>query len=1055
MRTHALSYVDAVRLLGGDEPAVGRLGRLAGVAAGAMTVASVGTVDFFALRSEAVKWGNAMLGRWRERATGLSRFDRTERLVAAHSVIVVTAFYEALDAVLVMRRRVGLERAEFTAEEQVALATASPVATAYADMVGSLVRTPPPMPVPHRPFEATLMDLKAHYQITATAVCRFLDGLAAFENAGLAHAADALEQDIPAIAVQRYVASYRALAVDAAEFRVWSEMTDAQATRAAVRESVEALRAQLSAVQSASTAAVDAVRDGLGRRYRARLDKSILTSADAPGHLVLPTLQQGYVEPRGQVAVAGPTDLPATGAWWRKRSDVPDVQGLLLAHLTTPAATDGPAVVLGQPGSGKSVLTRVLAARLPAAEFLPVRVELRNVRADAPIQTQIEEALFLMLGETVSWPDLVRRAGPALPVVIMDGFDELLQATGLNRADYLENLAEFQHREAELGRPAAVLLTSRTVVADRARFPRGTVVVRLAEFDGDQVAAWLSVWNSLNEAGLRARDLRPLPVEAVLAHPELATQPLLLLLLALYDAGANQLQEAGGGIGRVELYERLFADFIEREVDKHGADRGAEQRQLDIEAEWRRLSAVALAMLNRGGDVINAAELDRDIPYLLSPEDLRSRRPDSPNRPLTVGELLVGRFFFIHESQARRDTGAAERSFEFLHATFGEFLAARQVVVALTELAEERARQRRRPGAVLDAGFLYAITSFVTVARRAPLWEFCRGLVARLDPATRGRCRRLVLELLPDAGYPHPTWSLAGYEPRRRAVAARHAAFSANLVCFAVLLADSPVDAAELVGEPVAGNWRRQARLWQSQLDPEDGRRLWQMLRVGWDLDAEPARLEIRAEDGADVGVFTSLPWPPDGGRVEEGDRPDLAVPSYGNTGLLLRRAAFAQSANDVRELLYVLIPFWRQFGDVDFPDSGNKWDSDAGNLLELVFGRAGSSDDRLRLDRYLSALADQRPDYRRVVLCQLVEDAAALHPVYLRTVLNHIDPDDIARDLEIFRRLLAEVALRETFLQDLVDVVDLAMRVGRASEQATTPLRQIFTRAGLRAPLF
>ena len=40
--------------------------------------------------------------------------------------------------------------------------------------------------------------------------------------------------------------------------------------------------------------------------------------------------------------------------------------------------------------------------------------------------------------EHLTWPDLVAAAGDALPVVMLDGFDELLQATGVSQSDYLE-----------------------------------------------------------------------------------------------------------------------------------------------------------------------------------------------------------------------------------------------------------------------------------------------------------------------------------------------------------------------------------------------------------------------------------------------------------------------------------------------------------------------------------------------------------------------------------------------------------------------------------------
>lgn len=1013
MASRKLTFADAVRLLGGDVNPVSWVNRLGGVAAAAATVATVGAVDLFALRDEIVKWGNAAVGQIRERMHGLGRFDRTQRLVAAHSVIVVTSFYEALDEVITEIPELDLGRAELTANEQVALATeGAPVARRYAEMVASLLETPPPMPAPHLPFEDALKTLEEYYRAVVVRLHAFLTGLSAFEQRPLGDKARLMRQRLPSVAVTRYAEAYRALAVEAPEFGVWAGMVEGQATRAALAGAIAALRSELGRLRDAGHAAVDSVRTGLGVRHRARLMRAVLSSSDAPPHVMLPTLEQAYVKPKGLIAVAGPNDLPATETWWRDRPSVLDIPDFLFGHLTGQAAFEQPVVVLGQPGSGKSVLTEVLAAELPVSDFLVVRVELRKVYADSSVQQQIERALYELLGEAVTWPDLVRRAGPALPVIIMDGFDELLQATGVNRADYLEQLREFQQREAELERPVAVLVTSRTVVADRARFPHGTVVVRLEPFDQGQVSTWLDVWNAVNRTSLQRRGLRTLPVSTVLQYDELARQPLLLLLLALYDAGANALQTAsGGGIGRADLYERLFADFVAREVDKHDAGRSPEQRQQEIDAEWRRLSAVALAMLNRGGDVIREVDLETDIRHLLISDDLSPARSDSMRRALTVGQLLVSRFFFIHESQASRETGTPERSFEFLHATFGEFLAARQIINALMDLVEDRARQRRRPGAVLDAGFLYAATSFITVARRAPLWEFCRGFIERLKPDQRRRCRQLVIELLPDAGFPHPTWSLAEYEPRHMPVAARHATYSANLVCFAVLTSDAPVDAAELVGEPALVRWRALALLWQSQLDPEDRQRMWQMLRVAWDLKADPTVLRVRVEDGAPVRVYESLPWPPD-------DRPstltsatiEIHMPSESPVGRALRRSAFVQTAYEVREHLYALMPYWRTCGDTLVTVEHQTLISNAGALFELLLHPMRSRDDAIdRRPLYSAAVRHGGRSQRRLLLVQLIRDA-----VYL----DHDDIKDIKQLLDQLPHDPEEVAMVEVALE-------------------------------------
>ncbi|GIM95355.1 NACHT domain-containing protein [Paractinoplanes toevensis] len=961
MRSRGLSFADAVRLLDGESDLVDRLGSLAGLAAGAVTVVSVGTVDFFALRDQVVRWGHQAVAAWRSKTQDLNRFDRTDRLVAAHTVIVIVSFYEALDAWLA-ERGLDLDEARLSAEEMTVLATGS-----HAALVSGVLDGCPPYPEPAVPIEDVERELHDYYWQVAGRVITFLTGLSAFtDRLHDNQATTALGQ----AAIDRYRASFRRLAAEIPEFRLWTAMTDARATRELVRDAIRAL--------ADHRPPEDEVPAGLVRRYAAWLGKPILSSADGAGDLVLPTLREAYQEPAGLFARASPSSLPATESWWAARGrPVADVQDFLFAALTAPGATDRPIVVLGHPGSGKSVLTRVLAARLSGAGFLPVRVELRNVRADSPVQRQIEEGLYLLLGESVRWPELVRRSEGALPVVIMDGFDELLQATGQNWADYLEQLQEFQEREAELGRPLTVVVTSRTVVADRARFPEDTTVVRLSPFSDDHVRAWLDIWNAANAPGLAARGLRPLPPEVALTHRELASQPLLLLMLALYDGRENQLQRHQDSLDRVGLYERLFGDFFDREVDKLGGGLSPDQWDAEVAAEWRRLSAVAVAMHNRGRDVLLDDELETDMRHLLSAED-RAPRPASA-RPLTVAQLLVGRFFFVHESRASQDTGSARRSFEFLHATFGEFLSARLIVAALVDLAEDRAQLRRRPGAALDAGFFYALTSFTTLTRRAPLWEFCQGMLAALDAPARQRCRDLILELLPEAGYPHPRWTLAEYEPERRTLAQRQAAFSANLVSLAVLLSDGPIDVTDLVGEPVVINWRCLALLWMSQLEPEDARRLWQSFRVEWKLTADPTRLSIRVEDGTDIAVMPSLPWPPEERPASREDASwywDATVAADSDTGRQLRKSAFVQTGFDNRELMYVLIPFWREFGDITYLADRAKAASNAWLFLELPLGTYTGETATGRTNIYVEALSQRHGRrLRRIALEQFARE--------------------------------------------------------------------------------
>jgi hypothetical protein len=268
-------------------------------------------------------------------------------------------------------------------------------------------------------------------------------------------------------------------------------------------------------------------------------------------------------------------------------------------------------------------------------------------------------------------------------------------------------------------------------------------------------------------------------------------------------------------------------------------------------------------------------------------------------------------------------------------------LGARQIVHALVELAEANDYRNSRTRGALDAGYFHALTSFVSITRRAPLSNFCQAMIAQLSPAVRASCQALIRELLPTAGYPQLTWSLSEYEPVRRTSATRQAAFSANLVSLAVLLFDGPVDVADLVGEPVVVNWRRQALLWLGQLDYEDSRRMWQAFRVWWLLDVHPTRLLIRVEDGVAVSVISSLPWPfedrPGPSSSHKRAAGDALMPAESDTGRSLRKSAFAQTAIDTRELIYTLIPFWRRIGDITHVPTGASEESDARLVMETA----------------------------------------------------------------------------------------------------------------------
>jgi hypothetical protein len=234
--------------------------------------------------------------------------------------------------------------------------------------------------------------------------------------------------------------------------------------------------------------------------------------------------------------------------------------------------------------------------------------------------------------------------------------------------------------------------------------------LRLEPFDEAQVEQWIAIWNDENLSYFAHSGVQPLKPESVLAYPELATQPLLLLMLALYDADKNALQGTEGVISGGDLYERLLVQFARREVVK--ANRGHTDEELDraVEGELRRLSYVAFAMFNRGAQWVTQEDLNRDLVALLG-ENAGSSQ-GSLRRQLNEAEIAIGRFFFIHRARAQQAAKRVE-TYEFLHATFSEYLVARMVWKVVRYLVvRETAADEFFARTSLDDDTLHALLSF-------------------------------------------------------------------------------------------------------------------------------------------------------------------------------------------------------------------------------------------------------------------------------------------------------------------------------------------------------
>ncbi|MDX2633414.1 hypothetical protein PV381_43840, partial [Streptomyces scabiei] len=166
------------------------------------------------------------------------RAERTELLHAAHTVIVVLAWFQALEE---EHLPVRLGDLELTRREQLVLAGTPQLAERGAAFARSLVAVGAPSPAPHLPFEAVTAELLRWYEGLSARFLDFAEGLRVWSvqtETARSEARRVILTELPGEAVRQYESLYAQLAQEAPEFDFWTTQIEHLATRAEVRRSL-------------------------------------------------------------------------------------------------------------------------------------------------------------------------------------------------------------------------------------------------------------------------------------------------------------------------------------------------------------------------------------------------------------------------------------------------------------------------------------------------------------------------------------------------------------------------------------------------------------------------------------------------------------------------------------------------------------------------------------------------------------------------------------------------------------------------------------------------
>ena len=450
---------------------------------------------------------------------------------------------------------------------------------------------------------------------------------------------------------------------------------------------------------------IEKICEDLKKYYKKEIEKPIasngknsddelaggVTTEDEHGDLTFPSIVDAYISQAYKcLRYTDSISLENPRVW----EDLPlkeNIGDFFVNYLSLPQSVEYPLIVLGLPGSGKSILTKILSSQLMNSAYTVVRIPLRDIDASNDIHVIISEqiAKFIQRPLKDGYAGFAENFANNPLFIIFDGYDELLQVKGDIFNGYISKIHEFQKAQSGLGRPVRVMITSRKQLIDKVKIPKNSVIVNLEAFDQQRRNAWIKIWNKYNNDYFVRNHIKPFSLkdEKDLSKnvKELAEQPLLLLMLALFDSYGNALESIGDNMSRTHLYDELLRRICRREANKlYTHTQGDIDSFVEkyVEGEMSRLGVVAIGMFNRKQLHIHTKDLLSD----LHTYEIKNEWGEKPQE----ADTLIRSFFFVHKSAADNENETKkDYAYEFLHNTFGEFLTADFILNYLVREAGE------------------------------------------------------------------------------------------------------------------------------------------------------------------------------------------------------------------------------------------------------------------------------------------------------------------------------------------------------------------------------
>ncbi|MBE9128895.1 MULTISPECIES: pentapeptide repeat-containing protein [unclassified Coleofasciculus] len=430
-------------------------------------------------------------------------------------------------------------------------------------------------------------------------------------------------------------------------------------------------------------------------RYRALLQKRV----DEPIFWEAFSLKQVYVPLRAyyEREVAGQSEKKLErGITEGKDYErvIVDLNSELETWLQDAESDDAIRLISGGPGSGKSSFAKIFAAQQAEKGEIPVLfIPLHLFKLSDDLVKAVGE--FVQVEGFLSHNPLDRENGESRLLIIFDGLDELSmqgKVAEQTAKDFVEEVRRevdrFNYHQLRL----QVLITGREVVvqANRSKFRKSRQLLYILPYfvteaqrksetnkyideqnllEADQRQLW---WQFYGQA--KGKEYSGLPPELDKDNLiEITAQPLLNYLVAL-SIERNKLQ-----FSEETNLNEIYADLLDAVYERgyEGKDRQHRAIEEINKNEFIRiLEEIALACWHGDGRTTTVREIENHckkggLKRILD----RFQESLQENSRASITRLLTA-FYFRESGGIRED----EKTFEFTHKSFGEYLTAKRIV---------------------------------------------------------------------------------------------------------------------------------------------------------------------------------------------------------------------------------------------------------------------------------------------------------------------------------------------------------------------------------------